>query len=271
MTSRLEILRFPPPLPGSAPPLLFLHGAYAGAWCWVPFMTALAAAGFDVYALSFRGHAGSHGQEKLDEYGIDDYVIDLESVVDSFASPPILVGHSMGGFVAQRYLSRGGSAAGLALLASVPPYGLTGSVFHMGLFYPKLLMDLSQFELGAMPKLDLMLVRTLLFSADMEDAALSGFVQLAQRESTRALLEMLLPQSWAHWSLPKLPALVLGAEDDKLIPPADVWACARALGVEAEFIDGVGHAMMLDSRQGQVLTRLLAWLDATPWALTPET
>lgn len=264
--SRLELLHFPPPLPGSAPSILFLHGAYAGAWCWLPFMAALAAAGFDAYALSFRGHAGSHGQEKLDEYGIDDYVIDLESVVESFSRPPVLIGHSMGGFVAQRYLARGGAAAGLALLASVPPYGLTGSVCYMGLFYPRLLMELSQFELGAMPKLDLMLVRNLLFSEDMPDAALSGFVQLAQRESARALLEMLLPQSWLRVDLSGLPALVLGAGNDRLIPPADVWACARALGVEAEFIDDIGHAMMLDGRQGQVLARLLVWLEATPWA-----
>lgn len=101
----------------------------------------------------------------------------------------------------------------------------------MGLLHPQLLMSLNSL-LGAVPKLDLALVRELLFSADMPDESLSRFVQLAQRESVRALLEMLLPQPWRLWALPKLPALVLGAGNDKLIP-ADVWASARALGVEA--------------------------------------
>jgi len=266
MMSRLELLHCPPSLPSSTPPLLFLHGAYAGAWCWTPFMDAVAAAGFDAYALSFRGHAGSEALDMLDVCGIDDYVADLVEIVESLPMPPVLIAHSMGGYVAQRYLSGGGRAAGLALLASVPSYGLAGSVFYMGLFYPRLLMDLNKFELGAMPTLDLALVRDLLFSPDMSDTELSGFVQLAQRESVQALLEMMMPQPWQIWALPKLPALVLGAGNDKLIPAADVLANARALGVDAEFISNVGHAMMLDSGCAQVLSRLLDWLENTPWS-----
>lgn len=228
-------------------------------------MESLASAGFDVYALSFRGHAGSQAVETLDACGIDDYVADLAEVVESLPAHPVLIAHSMGGFVAQRYLSQGGKAAGLTLLASVPFYGLTGSVYYMGLFYPRLLMELNKFELGSVPKFDLMLVRDLLFSADMSDTVLSSFVQLAQRESTRALLDMLVPQSWPFLSLPQLPALVLGAGNDKLIPAVDVLASARALGVEAEFIAEIGHAMMLDNGREKVLARLLAWLSNTYW------
>lgn len=263
--NQLEVLHFSPKSPRLAPPLLFLHGAYVGAWCWEPFLAASAAAGFDAYALSFRGHAESPGGDMLDVFGIDDYMADLESVVDSMPKPPVLIAHSMGGFVAQRYLSRGGKAAALALMASVPPYGLTGSMLHMGLFYPKLLMGLNQFEFGAMPRPDLHLLRELLFSAEISEALLAQFALRAQRESTHALMEMMMPQPWRLWALPSIPALVLGAEEDKVIPEADTLALARALGVEPEFIAGVGHALMLDAGQDRVLARLLAWLETRPW------
>ena len=39
------------------PPLLFLHGSAHAAWCWAEhFLPHFAAAGYDAYALSLRGH-----------------------------------------------------------------------------------------------------------------------------------------------------------------------------------------------------------------------
>lgn len=261
----LEILHQIPSMPVSAPPLLFLHGAYAGAWCWESFLEGCAAHGYDAYALSFRGHGRSPQIAALDSYGIDDYVQDLESAIETLPQSPILIAHSMGGFVAQRYLSRGGKVAALALLASVPPYGLTGSALYMGMFYPRLLVGLNQFEFGPDANPDLNMVRELLFSADMTEQKLVEFAAAAQRESSRALMEMMLPQPWRLWAMPQVPALVLGAKNDRVIPESDVWATARALGVEPDFMPGQGHALMLDVRRDQVLMRLLAWLADCPW------
>ena len=126
-------------------------------------------------------------------------------------------------------------------------------------------MQLNRFELGTIPAMDTRLLRDLLFSADMPDEKLAGFLIRAQRESVRALLEMLLPQPWRHWAMPKLPALVLGAGEDKIIPQTDILASASALGVTAEFIPDVGHALMLDTGNEKVLQRLLDWLENTPW------
>ena len=159
--SRLEFLHHQPESPLSAPPLLFLHGAYAGAWCWKTFLAGCATKGYEAYALSFSGHGRSPDLAMLDSYGIDTYVNDLEIVVETLPQAPILIAHSMGGFVAQRYLSRGGKAAALALLASVPPYGLTGSALYMGMFYPQLLVGLNQFEFGPDAHPDLDMVREL--------------------------------------------------------------------------------------------------------------
>jgi pimeloyl-ACP methyl ester carboxylesterase len=48
---------------------------------------------------------------------------------------PVLVGHSMGTLVVQRYLAKA-HAAGVALLAPVPPTGTGGSASRLALLQP---------------------------------------------------------------------------------------------------------------------------------------
>lgn len=52
-------------------PILFVHGAYVGAWCWAEhFLDWFAARGYPVHAVSLRGHGGSAGRERLNEFGL---------------------------------------------------------------------------------------------------------------------------------------------------------------------------------------------------------
>ena len=86
-------------------PVLFVHGAFAGGWMWADtFMPFLAEAGYPCYAVSLRGHGGSHGRERIDWHSIADYVEDVTRVIDWLGQQPVLVGHSMGGFIVQKYL-----------------------------------------------------------------------------------------------------------------------------------------------------------------------
>lgn len=264
MAQALELIHDPAAHPRAAPPLLFVHGAFAGAWCWQGMMQVCAAAGYDCRAISLRGHGLSPDPAHLNRYCIDDYVDDLAQVVADLPVPPILIGHSMGGFVAQRYLSRGPVAA-LALLASVPPYGLAGSACYLAALNPHLLWLLNCFQFGARQEVDLNDVRDLLFSPAMDDESLRAFVEKSQPESLQALWDMSLPQPWRLWSLPKRPALVIGAGLDRIIPAADVAATAHALGVEAVMIEDVGHALMLDAAWRKVVDALLQWLETKPW------
>src|ERR1700733_7234817 len=85
-------------------PVLFLHGAWHGAWCWDEhFLDFFAKQGFRVLAPSLRGHGSSPIGKSIRMCSIADFVSDLSSVIDSLPSTPILVGHSLGGFVIQKY------------------------------------------------------------------------------------------------------------------------------------------------------------------------
>lgn len=109
---RLELLRCGPK-PNGRPPLLFLHGAFAGAWCWAEhFLPYFAGRGFCCYTLSVRGHGASEGRAALAMHGVGDYVDDLAEAIAHIGQDPVVIGHSMGGLVKQKYLERKSGRAG---------------------------------------------------------------------------------------------------------------------------------------------------------------
>src|ERR1700712_1716796 len=86
-------------------PLLFVHGAWHGAWCWDEhFLEFFTDRGYRTAALSLRGHGRSQTNKPLRTCSIDDYVADVDSVVGDLLARPVLIGHSMGGLVVQKYL-----------------------------------------------------------------------------------------------------------------------------------------------------------------------
>src|SRR5512147_764465 len=105
MTKKLEMISKYPSngylSAGSQPtPLLFIHGMMHGAWCWdVHFLDYFAQHGFAAHAVNLRGHGNSEGREALRWTRISDYVEDLANAVRQLPSPPVLIGHSMGGFI----------------------------------------------------------------------------------------------------------------------------------------------------------------------------
>ena len=109
----------------AVPPVLLVHGAWHGSWCWKPLMDFLADKGFTSYALDLPGH-GTRESEDVAGLGIMDYVAEVESVIDELAlSEPIVIGHSMGGIIAQKFLEKNEARASV-LIAPCP--GMGGSL-----------------------------------------------------------------------------------------------------------------------------------------------
>jgi alpha-beta hydrolase superfamily lysophospholipase len=104
------------------PPLLFVHGAWHGAWCWKPLMEYLAEKGFTSYAFDLPGH-GARKSECVEGLKISDYVAEVESAVGELVPvKPILIGHSMGGLVVQKFLEKNEAPASV-LIAPCPAMG----------------------------------------------------------------------------------------------------------------------------------------------------
>ncbi len=163
----IEVFSCHPARNSGRPPLLFVHGAFAGGWMWTDtFMPYLAQAGYPCHALSLRGHGGSDGHEHIDWLSIADYVDDVVAVIDWLGDAPVLIGHSMGGFVIQKYLERH-TVPGVALLCSVPPQGLIAAQFHMLFQKPHLFMDLNSIMGG--DHADSQTLREALFAGEVDE------------------------------------------------------------------------------------------------------
>src|SRR5512144_1448271 len=128
---KLEIISKHPVESRYPTPLLFIHGMMHGAWCWdVHFLDYFARQGFAAHAVNLRGHGGSEGRESLRSTRIADYVEDVASVARQLPSPPILIGHSMGGFIIQKYLEDH-DAPRAVLLSSPAPGGLLPTILRI--------------------------------------------------------------------------------------------------------------------------------------------
>ena len=264
-TPDLEVLHRPAqPAGADHPPLLFVHGAFCGAWCWDEhFLPWFAQRGFDAHAVSLSGHGGSPGREQLDSFSVADYVADVRRVVETLPRPPVLIGHSMGGFVVQKYLEQFSTPAAV-LMCSVPPQGLMGSAVSLMFSKPSMLSDLNTIMAGGQTSYESL--RDALFAQDIDLEDLMRFYKLAQPESHRAIWDMML------FSLPRINAvlshieagrnhlLVLGAEFDHLVPVTAAEMTARTYEVESVIYPGMGHGLMLEKDWEKVAGGILAWL-----------
>lgn len=256
---RLEVLVRTPAGPGRATPLLFVHGAFTGAWCWEEhFLPFFAEAGYAAYALSLSGHGASRGRERLDSLSIADYVADVAETAAQLPAAPVLIGHSMGGFVVQKYLESH-AAPGAVLLCSVPPQGLMSAAFGMMFSRPGLLTELNRLMGGGQVALEAL--REALFAQPISVDDLSRFYRWSQPESHRAIWDMTLFNLPHPSRLAGTPLLVLGAEHDHLIAPSLVEMTARAYGTEAEIFPGLGHGLMLERDWRKPAQRIVDWLE----------
>lgn len=238
-------------------PLLFVHGAFTGAWCWDEyFLPYFASRGYDAWALDLRGHGDDAGPDEL--ASIDDYVADVLLAVARIGTPPVLVGHSMGAIVVQRALRRA-SVRAVALLAPVPPQGLLGSSMLLAAKSPEMFNEINKLYSGSglPPALDVL--RDALFSPQLPLADARRHLQRMRQEAPRALFDLSWPQ---HFWLDRatVPLQILAAQNDAFFSPHAVEATARLHGVAAVVISELAHVMMLDVNWERAAGRLADWL-----------
>ncbi len=257
----LEVRSKQPSVVRNAPPILFVHGAWHAAWCWDEhFLDYFAANGYTAHALSLRGHGESDGRAGLRFHRIRDYVDDVVAVAAMQQETPVLIGHSMGGFVVQKYLETRSSPAAF-LMASVPP---TGAWPMFARFVHDRPFDvlIGNATLSLYPIVsDPAKAHDLLFPWSMPKEEVVRYHSLLQDESLLSYLDCLAFDLIAPARVAS-PIAVYGASDDAVITPKDVEKTARAYAVRPVFFDNVAHDMMLDPRWRTVADAIIAGLEA---------
>ena len=106
--------------------ILMIHGMWGGGWYWENYKNYFEAKGYRCIVPTLRYHdidPKSAPPAELGTTSILDYVTDLEKLIKETGGKPILMGHSMGGLIAQILGSRD-LAEALVLLTPASPRGI---------------------------------------------------------------------------------------------------------------------------------------------------
>jgi len=117
MTTRLHVAQR-----GDGPPIVFIHGMGASAATWAQCSNLLEDR-FTVIAVDLLGHGESPILDDPAEYTRDRALGDLDDVLAGLHAPAVLVGHSLGGYLALAHAAtRPGVARGIVVLNTGPGF-----------------------------------------------------------------------------------------------------------------------------------------------------
>ena len=234
--------------------VLLVHGAWHGPWCWRDFAQRLAEHGHDTRVVRLRGHDRRSGRIW---HRLREYVEDVERAAAALPSPPVLVGHSMGGIVVQRYLERN-PASGVVLMATIGPGTAPSARVGLAARHPgPALKATILWSMRPLIATDA-LVRELFFTPETSPEIVEHCRAHLQDESYRAFLELVFGSLKVARS--DAPVLVLGAERDGIVEPSEIRKLAADYRTEAEIFPAMGHDMMLDHGWRDVADRVGDWI-----------
>ena len=110
-------------------PVILIHGAFAGPWCMENFAGYFRDRGWTCHVPALRHHGGdpkAAPDPALATTSIDDYTADLADFIETLETPPVILGHAVGGVIAQK-LAAMSLAQAIVLLNPHAPWGVLPS------------------------------------------------------------------------------------------------------------------------------------------------
>ena len=249
--------------------IVMIHGMWCGPWCWSNYRSVFEAAGYRCVAVTLPYHdMKPHGtpDAQLGTASLLDYSEAIEREIRQLDEKPILMGHSMGGLLAQILAARG-LAQAVVLLSPASPAGIMAIT-------PTVIRSLwsIQANWGFWRKP----TRLAHF-----DAVYSSLHLLQQAEQKKAYDNMVCDSGKAifeigYWmfdsrgaakvdaSKVTCPVLVLTGTQDRLTPVSVVRKVARKYQAVATYKEFDNHAHWIMGEPGweEVAKYALAWLES---------
>lgn len=221
--------------PATGPAVLLLHGYTDSSFSFSRILPLLPS-DWRVIAIDQRGHGESDRPEA--GYTIDDFATDALEVMDALDVPSaVVVGHSMGSFIARRMAERAPDrVAHLVLLGSAPSAGNQGvrelRVAVDALTDPVDPAFVREFQESTVARpmppafMDRVVANSLAVPAPVWRAALAGLL------------------SYQPAGVVRCQTLVIGGDSDGVFSRAEQEALAAQIpGAALDIVPGVGHAL----------------------------
>lgn len=221
------------------------------------FMAYFEQRGFEVDSLDFPGRSSTGlSRQKL---ALSDYRKHLAAKIRSFATPPILIAHSLGGLIAQQAMYDAQVSA-VALLSPVPPDGLLRSMVSLTRRSPlsalKMIAAIADARVtrhAAAP--------SGMFSETSDPEGMAEMTANLRSESMLALTQALyqrLPGQKAQ-----VPIHFWGATGDFIIPAAEVQRAAKLYDAPVTIYEGMSHAFQVERDWQQIASDIFTWLETS--------
>lgn len=270
-----------PAVAGPARPvdIVLLHGMAAGGWIWPEeWISGFTSEGYSVWTMTLPGRDGGGsvtrdpgvidralghlletgdgagarrmllralpGASLFDGPDMGDFADALSEALAQVGRPAVVVGHSLGGAVAQLLLRRGAAPAGTVLLSSVPPYGTWRASAELALTAPQVWQMLGRFALHGPAGADMALMRQVFFPGGVSERVFRALVADLRDESLAALVQAAGWPPFAPLPGPRGDVLVIGGGQDIVVPPVDTWLTAGWYGTRPVILEQAGHMLM---------------------------
>lgn len=224
-------------------PLLFLHGVGGGHAAWDRQLPFFAARGYRAHAWDQPGYGGT---PPVAPYDLEHVTGALARVIGG--EPAILVGHSMGGFVAQEAYARFPQRVrALVLCFTSAAFGGSGSDFARQFIAARIAplddgRTMAEIAARVMPALRGS-------RSDPAGLALAEHIMSAVPPDTYRQAVRLLTTFDRRAQLPgiRVPTLLVAGSDDRVAPAAVMERMAQKIpGAEYVLLEGCGHLGPMD-------------------------
>lgn len=227
--------------------VVFIHGVGGSAGVWQPQVETFRAAGYAPLALDLPGYGGRPAIERID---FEEFSEDVEAqIARAGLHRPVLVGHSLGGMIAQTMLRRKPDGyQAVVLVGTSPAFGRPE-----GEFQKKFVADrLAPLASGkAMPELAAGMINEIIGPApDPEGKNLAVASMAAVPAATyRACVEAIVTfEERANLGQIRVPVLCLVGEFDRNAPaPMMERMAAKIPGATFVVLPGLGHLPNLEN------------------------
>ena len=227
--------------------IVLVPGSLHGWWAFERWMPMFAESGWTALAMSLPNHTGSRALADAEYLARtpEDYATDVLTVLDHAAPPAVLLGHSMGGLVAQLVAERHPLAA-LVLVSSVGPG-----------------------QLGPMRSTSYPTDRPVTITREEAREQWFQHISEADLDTVMARLSPESPTVVNDYSAGTIyidtgsihcPVLVVGPEKDHT-PVHDTRSVASLYGVTPVLVPDVGHDLMLEDAGLPTASTITHWLD----------
>jgi pimeloyl-ACP methyl ester carboxylesterase len=165
--------------------------------------------------------------------------------------PPIVIGHSMGGFTVQHYLAAGHPATAAILVSPVPQKGAWGATWKVAKSHPLVFGKINlTFDVGhVVDESDRAL--EFLVADGFPAQKMDNYSDRLERAAYGVYLNMLLKRP--DLSSVTTPALVVGGTEDGFFTEGEWRHTAKELGCDLVMLEGVGHQPMWEGEGRQLI------------------